>query len=114
MNTINPIAQAAQEISGYQQAMRQTGSGTASVQATQLARWRAALEQAIQPQAEALPPDAVRDAAAYHWLTTALTSPEPWVVFQMAFSHMTQERPPTKAELDAAIYAAIAQQKGAT
>lgn len=63
-------------------------------------------------QAEAVPPDVVRDAAAYHWLTTTLTSPEPWVVFQKAFGHMTEERPPTKAELDAAIYAAIAQQKG--
>lgn len=97
-------------------------------------------ERAQQPQAEAVPDcgeaghdegccgnrdclpsarkkapqqaDVVRDAAAYHWLTTTLTSPEPWVVFQKAFGHMTEERPPTKAELDAAIYTAIAQQKG--
>jgi len=69
-------------------------------------------ELAAPQQAEAVPPDVARDAAAYHWLTTTLTSPEPWVVFQKAFSHMTQERPPTKAELDAAIYAAIAQQEG--
>lgn len=59
-------------------------------------------------QAEAVPQDVERDAKAYHWLATALTSPEPYSVLETAFGHMKQDQKPTKAEFDAAVYAAIA------
>lgn len=45
MTDKQPAPTAAEEIHGYQQAMKQTGSGTASVQASQLARWHAAIER---------------------------------------------------------------------